>query len=314
MALTVAKLTTGAEFTGRYRRIPANLTGDTSYPAGGYSLDGPAIGARPGSIIGVEKIGGNAMAAALRLNWDTTNKKLMLAQGGGQQEYVPGGGDIKGATNPAGTEGNADQNAAPVNSQLLLAETSFTTLAGTMTPTAQPDLPRNIMITIRNNSGGSLDLFQGTTTFLITGTDVNGAALTESVTLVSTSGNKAVANTKYRYVQGVKAFKTVTSDAITNAPAGGLLGSLGVGTRIGLPSPLQTPAVADVKQITVNAAPVTPSATVANAGGVDTTNNTVNAGTLADGADVAITFQASSNVATGMDLSGYTILVEIITK
>lgn len=315
MALTVTRVPFGADSTGRYRRRQFNITGDNAPPSGGYSLTGIQVGARNGSIVGVNKIGGNAAASSFGLTWDTANDKLIFTSGaGGQTTYVPGGGDIKGATNVAAAAANADQNATAVNGALLLAATTFTVLAGTMTPTTQPDVPRNIVIQIENDSGGALDLYEGVTTFLITGTDVNGAAQTESVTLTSTSGNKSVANTKFRWVQGSEAFKTVTSVAITNAPAGGLKGSLGPGTRLGLPQPLLTPAVADVDSITVNAAAITPSSTVANAGGVDTTNNTVNAGTLADGADVAIIYAASAAVAPGTDLSGVTVLAEVITS
>lgn len=314
MALTYSKIVTLSDSTGRYRRRMYNITGDNAPPAGGYTIDAAKIGARTGSILGVVQIGSNALGLSYRATWDYVNSKLVFTTGsGGQQTYVPGGGDIKGATNPAGTEGNVDQAATAVNGVLLKAATTFTVLAGTITPTTQPDVPRNILIQIQNDSGGALNLFEGTTTFLITGTDVNGAAQTESVTLISTAGNKSVANNQFRYVQGVKPFKTVTSVAITNAPAGALKGSLGPGTRLGLPQPLLTPAVADVDSITVNAASVTPSATTTLAGGVDTTNNAINTGTTADGADVAIIYAASSAVAPGTDLSGVTVRLEIIT-
>ncbi len=315
MTATIVKLKSGPEFTGRYKKSLIDFTGDADYPAGGYTdLDGPAVGAAPGSIIGVNKISGNPAAANYGVTWDDVNEKLLFAAGGGEQSFTPGGGDIKGATNPAGTEGNADQVAANVNNVLYLAAATFTSLAGTMTPTVQPDTPRNIVICITNDSGGALDLFEGVTTFLITGTNKDGEAQTESVTLTSTSGNKSVATSRYRYVQGVKPFKTVTSVTITNAPAGTLKGSLGPGTRLGLPAPLATPAVADVNQITVNAAAVAPTATTTAAGGVDTTNNAVNSGTIADNSDVAINFTASGAVPTGADLSGVTVRLEVTTK
>ena len=315
MSLTLTRIPFGADSTGKFRRRQYTVTGDNAPPSGGYSVTGLQVGCRNGSIVGVNKLGGNALAQSYGLSWDSTNGKLVFTSGAaGQTDYVPGGGDIKGATNPAGTEGNADQNATAVNGVLLLAATTFTVLAGTMTPSTQPDVPRNILIQIQNDSGGALNLFEGDTTFLITGTDVNGAAQTESVVLTSTAGNKSVANTKFRYVQGVKPFKTVTSVAITNAPAGALKGSLGPGTRLGLPQPLLTPVYTDVDSITVNAASVTPSATTTSAGGVDTTNNAVNAGTLADGADVAIIYAASGAVAPGTDLSGVVMRAEFITS
>lgn len=306
--MAISKTFIDEDVWGKFRIKLWKITLDTSYPTGGY---GASLGFAPqplgvGSFIGVYIIGLNAAGSGVvQLAFDYTNNKLMAFRGAtftpagsitftdGSRlvSYSPGGGDIKGATNLAGTEGNADQNAGATNGALLLAATTFTVLAGTMTPTTQPDVPRNIVIQIENDSGGALDLFEGTTTFAITGTDKNGDAQTENVTLVSTGGNKSVANTKFRYVQGVKPFRTVTSIAITNAPAGGLKGSLGVGTRIGLPTALDTAAVADVTSITVNGARVAPTATVTNAGGVDTTNNAINSGTISDGADVGVLYK-----------------------
>jgi hypothetical protein len=309
MAITYIGTKTGPDILGRRRLCSVPLALDNSYPSGGYSIVSGSLkgnGAGNRVISGVTLVGGVPAAMGYLYFWDTTNKTLRVARPADFGTKTYNVSNVKGATNAAGTEGNADQNAAPTNSQLLLAETSFTALAGTMTPTTQPDIPRNVTITIRNNSGGSLNLFEGVTTFLVTGTDKNGLALTESITLTSTSGNKAVANTKYRYVQGAKAFRTITSVAITNAPAGGLLGSLGVGSRLGLPTPLFTPAVADVTSITVGAAAQTISGTVLSAGGVDTANNTVNVGTIADAAAVAITYQSNGEVAAGTDLSAVT--------
>lgn len=316
MAITFTKSKFGPDVWGRRRLVPCDLTFDTSYPAGGYSITPSQLGGGGGrDIEGASYVGGNAASRRFSYLWDTTNEKLRLfrpADAGGES-YSPGGGDIKGATNQAGTEGNADQNAAPVNSGLLLAAATFTSLAGTMTPTTQPDVPRNIVITVTNDSGGALDLFEGTTTFLITGTDKFGVAQTESVTLVSTSGNKSVANSKFRFIQSSKAFRTVTSVAITNAPAGTLKGSLGVGTRLGLPSDLPTPLHTDVLSLTINAARQATSATVTSAGGVDTTYFTVNVGTIADGADVGIVYLGNGEVTTGTDLSAVTARINFQT-
>lgn len=303
MALTLTEVKGAEAVNGKFRERVYDVTFDTSYTD--YVLAAKDVGFGT-DIFGLIDVGGNTAGAAYRADWNVSAGRLELRGGGsGATTYTPGGGDLLGATNPAGTEGNADQAAAPVNSAALLAADTFTNFAGTMTPTANPDVPRNVVITIENDSGGPLNLFEGVTTFLITGTR-NGIAQTESVTLTSTAGNKAVANTKFRYVQGVKPFSTVTSVAITNAPAGGLKGSLGVGTRLGLPSALATGTYTDVTQITVNAASITPSATTTSAGGVDTTNNAVNTGTTADGNDVSITYNSTGEVATGMDLSAVT--------
>lgn len=315
MALTIARIANQPDqFTGNERRAIRTVTGDSSYPAGGYSITPQTVGGR---VVRRFEINSAAALAGARLRfvWDHGATKLRVFKDAGLESYAPGGGDIKGSTNPAGeaTEGNTDQAAAPVNSALLLAADTFTNFAGTMTPTVQPDVVRNVMITILNDSGGALDLYEGVTTFLITGTDKNGLAQTESVTLTSTSGNKSVANSKYRYVQGVKPFRTVTSVTITNAPAGGLKGSLGVGSRLGLSQALATATHTDVRKLTVNAANVATGSTLTSAGGVDTTNNAVNVGTIADGADVGILYEPSGEVATGTDLSGVVVRAEIVT-
>lgn len=313
MALTIAKIAGMLDrYQGNERIATRKITGDNSYPAGGYALTPMSFGGR--IIKGVSLLGVAAAAGArLRVIYDYAAKKLRFYKEGGLTDYAPGGGDIKGATNVAAAAANADQNAAPTNDALWLARTTFTVLAGTMTPTTQPDVPRNVVITITNDSGGALDLFEGTTTFAVTGTDKDGLALTESITLVSTAGNKSVANTKFRMVFGSKAFRTITSIAITNAPAGGLKGSLGPGTRLGLPTELATATNTDVKNLTISAARQATSATAANTGGVDTTNNTVNVGDVADGADVGVQYEQAGEVSVGEDLSGVEIRAEIVT-
>lgn len=316
MALTYANVGK-PDVIGKRKIIISDVTFDSSYASGGesFAASGSNLGVTSNKLVGVTPIGGNAASAKYNFRYITSSKKLAAYKGAGVMSYSPGGGDIKGSTNLAGTEGNADQNATAVNGALLLAAATFTSLAGTMTPTAQPDVPRNIVIQVQNDSGGALNLYEGTTAFVITGTDINGDALTETVNLTSTSGNKSVADTKFRFVQGSKAFKTVTSVTYTNAPAGSLKGSLGVGSRLGLPAALENAVTGDVLSITVNAARVAPGSTLTSAGGVDTTNNTVNAGTLANGDDVGIVFRAAAaEVASTTDLSGVTVRCLVVSN
>lgn len=311
MALTFTQVKGARGGQGQVREEPYDVLFDSSYPAGGEALSPRSVGLI--DVVGFEWWGSNTVGSDYIPIYDVQTGKIVVnASGqGGTTTYAPGGGDINGSTNA--TSPNADA-AAPVNDADFLARTTFTVLAGTMTPTTQPDVPRNIMITVFNDSGGALDLFEGTTTFLITGTDFNGFAQTESVTLTSTAGNKSVANNQSRYVQGVKPFQTVTNVTITNAPAGALKGSLGPGSRIGLPVPLRTPAVADVIDITVNGATLTPTATTTAAGGVDTTNMAINVGTIADGADANFVFNASAEVPAGTDLSTVSFRLNFIGR
>lgn len=315
MAITIAADSNGfnypfgASFQGPYKFTPVLITPDNSYAADGETVrvTGSPIDARE-KIVGISFAGGAAASGGYKPSYDDTNEKILFFRSfaGERQTYAPGGGDIKGATNQAGTEGNADQNATAVNGALLLANDTFTNLAGTMTPTTQPDVARNIVIQIENDSGGALNLYEGTTTFTITGT-LFGVAQTDTVALTSSAGNKSVANTKFRFIQSSKPFSTVTSVTYDNAPAGGLKGCLGVGTRIALPVGLETATHTDVTHFTVDGAKVATSATVTSAGGVDTTNNTINTGTTANGADVGIEWKGVGvQVASGTDLSART--------
>jgi hypothetical protein len=195
----------------------------------------------------------------------------------------PGGGDLKGSANT--DSANTDANALPTNGALYKAATLVSTLAGTITPTVQPGTGRNIGVFVTNDSGNPLNLYEGVTTFTITGT-WRGAAQTSTITLTSTAGNKAIADGKFRYVYGTKPFDTVTSVTYNNAPAATLKLSLGPGSKLGLYRDLVTPAEADVVKLVKNATDL------AVTGLVDTTNMTVNFGALADGDDVEIVYKA----------------------
>ncbi|MFH1107737.1 MAG: hypothetical protein V1790_00860 [Planctomycetota bacterium] len=297
---------------GNRRQSIGKITGPASYTTGGETFAAGDVAL--GEIEYFAPTFIQTATAMVMCVYDYTNARLQafwtktltpagsvaitMTDGSTVVSYAPGGGDLKGATNPAGTEGNADQAAAPVNHNLLAAQV-LVSGGNTITATVNPDVPRNVMITVVNDSGGPLDLYEGATSWLITGTDILGATLTETVTLTSTAGNKAVADTKFRYVQGVKPFATVRDAICTNPPAATLKWALGIGTRLGLPRALDSAAVADVLDITVSAARVAPTATTTAAGGVDTTNNAVNTGTTADGNDVGIIYKTDYDGAAG---------------
>jgi hypothetical protein len=142
--------------------------------------------------------------------------------------------DAKGSTSLAGTEAAADQASGPVNPAFIGAEETFTAMAGTKVIDFQPDVPRNVIIVVHNDSGGALNLYEGNTTYTITGL-FRGAAQVETLVWTSTAGNKAVADTKFRYLAGVKPFDKITSITYTNGAAGGLKCSVAPGSKIGLP-------------------------------------------------------------------------------
>lgn len=298
-----------------FRMTPLDITFDSSYATSGETLGDGASGVPSALVEGFIPWGGNAAAFGYEIGFIPSTKKLIAYISGTAGVQTYSGVDLKGATNLAGTEGAADQNATAVNGALLYAGDTFTTLAGTITVTRSPDIARNVVIQVQNTTGGALNLYEGTTTYTITGTDINGIAQTETVVWVSTSGNKSVAASKFRFVQGSKAFATVTTVTWDNAAAGDLTVMVGVGTRMGLPQALATAAYTDVTDLNVTAAYLAPSATAASAGGIDTTNNTFNSDTTANNWDFTIVYNAAARqVVSGTSLTGVTIRGALVSR
>ncbi|MFH1107730.1 MAG: hypothetical protein V1790_00825 [Planctomycetota bacterium] len=289
---------------GNRRQTIGKITGPTSYTTGGEALAAGDVAL--GKIEYFAPTFIQTATAMVMCVYNYTTAKLQafwcgtltpagsvvvtMTDGSTVVSYAPGGGDIKGSGNTDAA--NADANALVTNGELLYADTGFSVFVATMTPVAEPDVARNVCITIHNASGGALNLYEGVTTFTVTGT-WRGTAQTEAITLTSTAGNKAVANTKFRVVYGSKPFDIVTQVAVTNPPINTFNASVGIGSKLGLPINLDTPAEADVLKITKNAADLPVSGTV------NTTNNTVNLGTLADGDDVGIVYKADYDGAAG---------------
>ena len=283
----------GQWHTNPYKHTPLKIVPDSAYAANGESVrvsDSP-IDARE-TIMGLVFWGGNAAAAGYKVAFDVANEKILILStlAGELQNYAPGGGDIKGSAN---TDIGIASGTLPTNGALIstLAAANNTT---TMTIAVSPDVPRNISISFKNTVAGAST--GNAVTCVITGT-FRGAAQTESISftaleLTSTAQNEVA--TKY----GSKPFDTVTSVTNPVAQPTDWQHAVGVGSKLGLPTDLYTPIEADVTKITKNGADLSPS------GIVDTTNMTVNLGTLADGADVSIQYRsAAAQVATGTDLS-----------
>lgn len=269
-----------------------DLTLDSSYPAGGYPLTPAMMGF--GLMWGIKFIGGNAAGSLLRPAWDNVNQKLVIGEGAPSVfTYDPG--TIKGSANTDSE--NVDSASAPTESTYISTAATFTTIGegGTLVLAHQPDVSRNVMITILNDTGGNLNLFQGVTTFAVVGT-FRGVAQTENITFTSTSGNKAVAPAPdYRYKYGVKPFDTITSITVTNIGAGTLKVTAGLGSKLGLPRSPNPAVDASMLKVTVNAAdlPV--------AGITDFTNQTVNVGAVSDNATVDIEYLTGG---TGASFAG----------
>ena len=171
-------------------------------------------------------------------------------------------------------------DAEPTNGHAVAAYAAVAEAAWTRGTITIPDMGRNVAIVVQNDSGGSLNLYEGVSTFTVTGT-WRGAAQTEEITFTSTAENKAVANGKWRAKYGVKPFDTVTNITVDNVPDNDLKIGAGLVPKL-VAYRLATPAEADVTKITKNAA------NLATTSIVDTTNMTINLGALADGDDFEI--------------------------
>ena len=199
---------------------------------------------------------------------------------------------------------NADQAAPPDDHDVICAaatQTDIATALGVLTIAAQPTETSRMCFCVTNDSGGPLNLYEGTTTILVEGT-YDGGNQYEEIEITSDVGNKEVANGKHRYIFGAKPFSTITSitqpDYATDAMAGNLKISVAPGSLLGLPFPIE--ATGDVIRVTVK------GAAISLAGAVSVANQTVKVGDLVDNDDVSITFRSTGEVAEGTDLSGIT--------
>lgn len=213
--------------------------------------------------------------------------------------------NVKGAAANTTNSGSADQNAAPTNSAYLM---TLAAVGATFTyvEAAEIDVPRNVAIVYKNDStGGPLNLYEGTNSIVITGT-FRGAAQTETISWVSTAGNKAIADTKFRWVFGVKPFDSITDITMTQPGAATLSCSIGLGRLLGYPVDGNAGTSADFIKATVAGADVAIAA-------VSTTNKTVDLGVLADGNAVAIEYMQKTPGATADGEYAATALPAAIT-
>ena len=173
----------------------------------------------------------------------------------------------------------ADQASSPTNGAFIYALAAANNTTTITTFASQPDVARNVCVCHKNTSGGNLA--QVACVYTFTGT-YNGAAQTDTVTFADTSN---IATTKFRYVYGVKPFDTITSVTINFAQGNvAIQRSIGLGSMIGFPRTLFTPAEADVVKFALQGVAQTITGTVS------TTNNTINVGTPSDGNNLLVKF------------------------
>jgi hypothetical protein len=286
----------------------ADLALDSAYATGGYAFD-------PEALFGIHypEFVSAVPIAGVHFKYDSTNKKLLAYRSSlAVQEYYS---NVLGSANTDAVIADADD--LPTNGALIAAaetQANIVTALGVLVIAVQPDYSRNVCICVDNDSGGPLNLYVGSTSFLVTGT-FKGAAQTETISLTVTNDQKAVATTKHRHVYGVKPFTTITSIVqtayATDKMANGLKISAGLGSKIALLNPLRTPAAADIFHADINGTAYDASALV------NTTYNTVNMAALADNDDIMLSYctpsyGGESEVPNGTDLSAITSVPIII--
>lgn len=130
-------------------------------------------------------------------------------------------GNATAGTGPETSDDDQITTATPANNttHILLRSSGV----GSSTFLAQPDYPRNIIVTPSGSATGSLKF---------TGTDVSGAAITENLTFTTTG-----------VVAGQKAFKTVTRIDGTFSQETARTLKIGTGNVLGLNSKLSRNSV-----------------------------------------------------------------------
>lgn len=80
MAATVSRVPDEANVSvGPIPVTSITVTGDTSYPTGGYSITAASLGMK--AILGMAPLGNNTAAAGFEANWNTQTGKLQFYSG-----------------------------------------------------------------------------------------------------------------------------------------------------------------------------------------------------------------------------------------
>jgi hypothetical protein len=98
-----------------------------------------------------------------------------------------------------------------------------------------PDAARNLVISVKNDSGFPLNMYEGVMTFSIQGL-LDGITVYDSITFTCNAGNKSVATGTYRYKYGTQPMDAVSFVTLDNVPDNLLKIGVGVGSKIWVPS------------------------------------------------------------------------------
>lgn len=100
MSATVTGVVSGDDVWGRHRVRMVTVTGDASYPTGGYALTGQQMGFR--NIAGMTCMGGNTASVGIIPYWNTTTQKLQFLYPTETATSPNVGGDAPSGTNMSG--------------------------------------------------------------------------------------------------------------------------------------------------------------------------------------------------------------------
>jgi hypothetical protein len=204
-------------FGNHYVRY-VDITGDSSYSAGGYLLTSDQVAL--GYITGAEPIGGNAASAVYKAHWDNANSKVMVMEtAAGTPSGTATSGFTGAAITPSGTVTSSFSGAAVTPSATAGAPTitTITSSAGTTNVIYADSTVLNqttghtgitgvqapgVTVGAITPSGTVTSSFSGATASLAgtAGTTLSGVAVAAAGLAEATSANLAAVTFRFMFV------------------------------------------------------------------------------------------------------------------
>jgi len=310
MAITVTPtIKNKMKWIGGSKAVVADLQLSSTYATGGFALTAAQFGLTALSdVIFMDSVATRANStpgAAYVPSWyrSTGYCKLFVSgptSGITQQLFASVKASKAPANDVAGTAAYSDITGG---SSLLganyayVATSAVDVAANPLIIAAQPDVPRNVNITIHNINGGTVA--NNAVNYVIVGV-FNGAGQTETITF----GAVSHANGKCSYKSGLKPFDTITSITPSASSVAGYEAIVGLGSLLGLTiAPTGTASLV----LTNDGTPVTLTATLVVA------NSTVAPGTIAAAKDVFVKYACSGTTAATTTLAELAAAVNVGT-
>lgn len=197
----------------------------------------------------------------------------MLAKTSRYSRHTYGDDGVFGKRNIVSTSFSATDLGKAANASttaLLTASATSGSSATTLTPTAQPSVPRAITIT---TGGTATDIKAAAIT--VTGKNSEGKTITDTVTpTVDTAGTLTT----------TKAFASVTSVSVPAQDGNGVTVAIGTSNNFGINQRSASTAVAKIMVIAANGSATLEDASASNFSSTVVENNTVTPTTTPDGA------------------------------